>query len=178
MSDQESLNPYQAPVSAGGPPGAPGDVADAERVRREYLKLETNMRSLGLLQLLGGFTCAIAAVAQLLDGGVLLGAALAALAGLSAATGVEMRRLSERGRQLAIVSYGVGMISIPVGTIVGGLVVYHCVWGKGRFVFTRDYAAVMAATPHIKYRSRLAVIVAVVFGLSLLAGVIAVLFSR
>ena len=51
----------------------------------------------------------------------------------------------------------VGLIGFPIGTLISGYILY-LLWGKkGRVIFSPEYQAVIAATPHVKYKTSIVV---------------------
>ena len=74
---------------------------------------------------------------------------------------------------------GIGLIGFPIGTLISAYILYLLGSQKGVQVFSDEYAEVIAATPHIKYRSSKLVIVLVVLLVALVViGVVAGLMSR
>jgi len=59
---------------------------------------------------------------------------------------------------VAILS-GLGMINIPIGTLFGGYILYLMLSEKGKIVFSEDYRRIIDATPHVKYRTPVLVLI-------------------
>ena len=73
----------------------------------------------------------------------------------------------------------IGLIGFPVGTLISAYILYLLGCQKGVQVFSDEYAEVIAATPHIKYRSSKLVIGLVVLLVALIViGLIAALATR
>jgi hypothetical protein len=172
------INPY-APPSARVADVSGADT-EAEAIRREHIKHEASVRSVGILYYIGGAFMSFAAI--------VLGAALAfteeppaltiVLAGvylvmgpLSLAVGRGIRTLQPWARTACIVLSLIGLLGFPVGTLINGYILYLMLARKGRRLFEPDYPAIVAATPHIKYRTSIFVwIVLAIILLGVVAG--------
>lgn len=64
-----------------------------------------------------------------------------------------MRAVNLKVRTAAIVLSVLGLLAIPIGTIISAYFLYLLASKKGEFVFSEEYAQVRAATPEIKYRT-------------------------
>ncbi len=171
MSD----NPYQAPAVA--------EVAaesDAETTRRKYLKHEASVKGVGSLYLLGGVLGILALLA--LFGGIAFGGGVGGpevvvllLSGgigvLQLIAGLGLRKLTNTGRILGAVTAGISLIGFPVGTLIGAYILYLLLGAKGKMVFSPEYQAVIAQTPHIRYRTPL------VFWILLIVLLLIILFA-
>jgi hypothetical protein len=64
-----------------------------------------------------------------------------------------------------------GLLGFPIGTLVNAYILYLYLSKKGRTIFAPEYKDVIAATPHVKYRTSIVVWVflALVVGLVVLA---------
>lgn len=161
------INPYAAPTApyAAGPSGS---LAEAERIRHELLKHEVGVQTIGSLYLLSA----------ILGGVAVLGLLVATLMGGSAADqefgpgpmlvtvvigglgiwlyiwlGTGLRRLDRKVRTVAIVLSAIGLLGFPLGTLISAYFLYLLASDKGSRVLSPEYQAVVAATPHIKYKS-------------------------
>lgn len=162
----DDINPYRAPTAA------VADVAQdaqAEAVRETHLSTEASLKSVGLLYYLGAiglFVSTLAMLASPDEGpGLGLGLVLAALFAVTLAVAHGLRGLRAWVRVPAIVLSVVGLLNFPVGTLISGYVLYLLLNAKGRFVLTPEYAQIVAATPHMKYRSSTLLVVLVVVAL-------------
>jgi hypothetical protein len=152
-------NPYQAPVAAVGDIDAP--VTDAERVRREHIGHERQLRAVGALYLFGGSLGLIGGVMMLVGlagsapdvGGMVAVAAVYAVISLVAlVVGWGYRKLAPWVRIPGTVLAAIGLLGIPIGTIIS-LAILWMIWSaKGKVVLSPQYAAIVAATPHVRYR--------------------------
>ncbi|PAW69614.1 MAG: hypothetical protein B9S38_09450 [Verrucomicrobiia bacterium Tous-C4TDCM] len=48
---------------------------------------------------------------------------------------------------------GISLIGFPIGTLIGAYILYLLLGAKGKMVFSPEYQAVIAQTPHIRYRT-------------------------
>ncbi|HET7843148.1 MAG TPA: hypothetical protein VFL14_03295 [Xanthomonadales bacterium] len=157
-----AANPYAAPsaVVADVLPG----VSDAEAIRTAHIRHERQLKGIGSLYGLGaaiwlalGIATVVMAVmgrdgtngAPALIGGaavyLTLGALLAALA-----TGY--RRLRPWIRVPGGILAAIGLLAFPIGTLINAAILYVLFCAKGRTVLSPEYAAIVAATPHVKFR--------------------------
>lgn len=161
MSTQ--VNPY-APPSA-----RVADVINVapeqEDIRREHIKHEASVRSIGFLYLFGGGLAVVAALFGLValsgaeTSGLLIGLMVVylALGILLIATGRGVRRLQPWARTIAIVLSCIGLLGFPLGTLIHGYFLYLLLSAKGKRIFEPDYQAIVAATPHVKYKTSIVV---------------------
>lgn len=173
--DAESLlNPY-APTT---------EVAaetDDDSVRKRHLNTEVSIKSIGLLY---GFF----GIVLLPSGLFFLGNALfdpneyggrtsiitvvsgiyLLLGSLAISSGYGLFRMKPWGRIVGIVLSAIGLLIIPVGTLISVYFLYVLLSAKGRFVFTDQYQRIVAATPHMKRRKPFVVWVSLGFGILVL----------
>jgi hypothetical protein len=177
-----SFNPY-APVLESA---APAIQTDAEAMRRLYLNHEASVKAFGFLLALGGFFLCLLAIFQLLaissDGNAADAATsegtieliiFAVLGPIQFMAGLALRKLKPWARIVGSIFSGIGLIAFPIGTLVNGYFLYLLLGKKGMMVCSPEYAAVIEATPHIKYKTSrwvigllIALVVLVVLGLS------------
>lgn len=177
MSD---VNPYATPkamvedADAGSP---------AEALRQEHIRHEASIKSAGWLFMLGGalvlFSAAATVIPQLTGSGgsragIAIGAGFALLAATSIAVGWGLRALRAWARVPAIMLAAVGLLGFPIGTLINGYILWLILSRKGRMVLSAEYAAIVAATPHVRYRTSLVVwIVLAILVLMLVALILA-----
>lgn len=170
------LNPYAPPQAA------VADISEApseaEAIRREHIKHEASIRSVGILYYLsGGLMALIAAmfVAGLTDinFGIGLAVVYGALAALSIVVGHQIRALRPWARIAAIVLSVIGLFGFPLGTLINGYILYLLLSKKGQRIFASDYADIVAATPHVKYKT--SIVLWIILGVLLLLILAAVL---
>ncbi len=156
-------------------------ATDAEDIRNEHIKHEASVKSVGVLYLIGAafaiFGGGMIAVGALLGSGqpgapdavamtAGLGVGLLAFGGLYLAVGLALRRLKPWSRIVAGIFSGIGLLGFPVGTLINAYILYLLFSRKGGTVFSEDYKAVIAQTPHVKYRT--SIVVWIFLGLLLL----------
>ncbi|REK22967.1 MAG: hypothetical protein DWQ42_16220 [Planctomycetota bacterium] len=186
-----SENPYEAPaldVEQVAPHSGQTESA-AEEVRRRLISHEASIKSVGVLFWLGGGLGIFAVAAMLfftpqgaagipggLPGSFELGilAVIVMLGAFQIWVGVALRRLQPWSRIAGAVLAGMSLFSFPIGTIIGGYVIYLLLGAKGGQVFSAEYKRVIALTPHIRHRTSRVLIVL----LCILLAVFALVFAR
>ena len=164
-----NLNPYASPLSDAKAFDPPPVKSNAETIRREHIAHETSVKAVGLLYLLSaillipmGVLSSLYGFRVALEGGAdATGATLVGGVGffymgfgaLSAAMWRGFRNLQPWIKIPATVLGALGLLSIPIGTIINGYILYlmHC--EKGKTVFSENYKLIIAQTPHVKYRT-------------------------
>jgi hypothetical protein len=153
-----TANPYAAPAA---PVEDVGANAEAEAIRREHLNHEASIKAVGFLYYLGGVLVTIAGLASLAGRpdsggvGVAIGLVIVGIGQFFAGWGV--RALTKWGRVLGCVLSGLGLLAFPIGTLINGYILYLFLSKKGRTIFAPEYQDVIAATPHVKYRTSIVV---------------------
>ena len=145
-----------ARIREGLPVSSPG----AEEMRNRYLKHEASVRSVGSLYYLGGGLLILAALGSVLgasSGGdtavsAIVGVILLVLGAAQIWTAYGLRRLQSWARVPVGIMSGLGLLGFPLGTLINGYILYLIFSQKGVVVFSPEYRAVIAQTPHIKYR--------------------------
>ncbi|MCB9763720.1 MAG: hypothetical protein H6739_28380 [Alphaproteobacteria bacterium] len=166
-----SENPY-APPAADLDQVRFGELGEAEDIRRLHLQHEASIRSFGLLYiiggamaLLGGLVIGVGDVARTLGssgpsaGGnervvlaLLLGFYMV-VGAINLYVGVGLRRLNPGVKLAATLLACLSLLSIPIGTLMGGYLLYLLHSQKGKVVMSPTYAEIRAATPHIVYKT-------------------------
>ncbi len=161
-----AVNPY-APPKARVEDVIQGS-SEAESIRREHIKHEASIRSIGILNYLGGGALCFAAIGLILMGltgkanttvpfATALGFAYLILGVLGILLGRGVRHLRPWARITSIVLAVIGLLGFPVGTLINGYILYLLLSQKGQRIFAADYPEIVAATPHIKYRTSMLV---------------------
>ena len=191
--DPDLNNPYRAPVTADAPPPQNID-GDAAQIRREHLKHEASLKGIGALYILGGIFAVLAGFSSFMSltamrnevqiGGteltfaLVIAAVILGIGVLQFAVGLGMRKVKPWVKIPATIVAAIGLISIPVGTLLGFYVMYLIHSSKGQVVLTESYQQVMAQTPEIKYKTSIIVKVLLVILLVVLAlGIGAAVFN-
>ena len=159
----------------------------AEDIRKEHIKHEASVTSIGILYYLGGTALTVLGIFGLLGGGSGGGGGLEMgvsfiflILGVGQLwVGFGLRRLRKWSRSAAGALSGIGLLGFPIGTIINAYFLYLLFSQKGKMVFSDEYRAVIEQTPHIKYRT--SIVVWIVLGLLLLLiafGIIGAFVSR
>jgi len=169
MSEQSHENPFATSAIAEAlVDPAIGDMDQAEQIRREHLNRETSVRGIGSLFYVGTlvlilFVASIVwsrfplsndgrpVTVQLFSFGMLGLVVLFAV--VQGWVGHGLRTLNGSVRLWAVALTALGLINFPIGTVISIYFIYVLVSAKGRFVMTPEYAAIRAATPHIRYKT-------------------------
>ena len=86
-----------------------------------------------------------------------IGLVLLVVGGLQAACGFHLRRLRPLARIPVGIISALGLLAIPLGTLINGYILYLLFSKKGRFILSPEYQAIVAATPEIKYRTSIVI---------------------
>ncbi|MFH1500192.1 MAG: DUF4339 domain-containing protein [Verrucomicrobiota bacterium] len=155
---------------------------DTEAIRRTHLSHEASLQSIGSLYLLGSVLVTFVAIMSLAAGAapdgeampVAVAVVLLVLAALQFQVGRWLRALNPKAKVPASLLAILGLLGFPIGTLINGYILYLLHSKKGGVVLSADYAAVRAATPHIRYKTPLAVWIVIGLVVALLVfGVIA-----
>jgi len=158
------INPY-APPAAHVADISSGADPHADAIRQEHIKHETSVRSVGTLYYLGSFMMLIGGISLLTVGfmgeqtqlGFVVGPIYLVLGALSLVLARGIRQLKPWARTTSIVLSAIGLLGFPIGTLINGYILYLMLSAKGKRVFEPDYPEIIAATPHIKYRTSIVV---------------------
>jgi len=154
-----AANPYAAPAAR--VEDVPAN-AEAEAIRQAHISHEASVKAVGILYYLGGIGVTIAAVTSLAgvrEGAISVMVMLLLLA-LGAGyffAGWAVRALRPWGRIVGIVLAGFGLLGFPVGTLISAYILYLFLSKKGRTIYSPEYQDVIAATPHVKYKTSILV---------------------
>ncbi len=160
------------------------NAGDAEHIRQEHIRHEASVKSIGFLYLIGAVFMIVIGLGNLAGAsmpapssrrGLFLGSVLLAFAALQIAMGLGLRRLKPWTRTAAGVFSALGLLAIPLGTIINAYILYLLFSQKGKVVFSEAYQQVIAQTPQVRYRTSLVLWIALILLLLLL--VIAVVFG-
>jgi hypothetical protein len=64
------------------------------------------------------------------------------------------------------------LLAFPLGTLINGYILWLVFSTKGKTILSNDYAAIVAATPHVRYR--IPIVVWILIGLLTLLLVVSV----
>lgn len=165
-------NPYASPMADIEPVVLlPDSEADAERIRREHIKHEANVKSVGLLYYLAAVGSLLVAASPILfifmeEGmgsmATILSAIYGALAVAFLILGRGLRKLDRRVRLPVGILSCLGLLSVPIGTLINGYILYLIFCPKGKMVFSPEYQEIIRMTPHVKYKTSIVMIVLLV----------------
>lgn len=156
-------------------------------IRQQHIKHEASLRSVGVLYYIGAIFGLLAAFGML--SGVLLGGLggeeISMLVGIlvfyfifgiaSIFIGRGLRQLRPWVKIPVTIFSGLGLLSIPIGTLINGYILYLMYSEKGKVVFSPEYQEIRDATPDIKYQtSKLAWGVLIVLVIALVAIIVSV----
>jgi hypothetical protein len=138
-------------------------ASDAVAIRQAHIGHERQLKSIGLLFGFGAALMVFALLAVVLDGSDGGGAdRLAGMVGgffviglFAVVAGVlayGYRSLSPWVKYVGTPVSVLGLIGIPVGTLIHGWILYLIWCEKGRLVLSDDYAAIIRATPDVRYK--------------------------
>ena len=155
-------NPYQAPHSVVDP----ASTADAARLalRQAHLNHERQIQSIGWLYLITAAMLVLLPVAMALFGprsppeGLQLRWVLAITTPIAAALcvlGFGFLRLQPWVRIPGAILSAIGLLAIPIGTLIHAWILYLMFCRAGRVVLAPEYQAVIDATPQVRYRRTL-----------------------
>jgi hypothetical protein len=185
-STTDDINPYAPTATAGL---VTPELTDAETLRKSHLNHEASVKAVGTLYLLGAsfliFMSLLMIIGALfigrrepIGGMILIGAIYLGIGLIYGYTGLGLRRLTTGGRILGILFATVGLIGVPIGTLISVYILYLLLSQKGKVVFSDHYKQVIAETPHIKYKTSIIVWILVILILTLVGlGILAPLFA-
>jgi hypothetical protein len=153
-------------------------------IRRDHIKHEASVKSIGVLYYLGAGLLIIAGILafvseedESLITKVLVGFVLLGLGLLQLCVGWGLRRLRSWSRIPTIILSAIGLLAFPIGTLIHGYIMYLVVCKKGAVVFSDEYKSVIEATPDIRYKTSIVVwillgILIAIVGLGLIAALL------
>ena len=160
-------NPYAAPESVITP--IPVHQTGAEQIRRAHLSHEASVISIGSLYYLGaillslGFLSYMVAIVLSWREGAAGGSELAVVIGgallilaiivLQWKLAGGLRNLRPWVRIPTIILSIIGLIGFPLGTLISAYILYLMFAAKSKMVFSPEYREIIAATPHLRYRT-------------------------
>lgn len=142
--------------------------SDALEIRNAHIKHEASLRSVGILYYLGAFFTLFGGLSFLftlanspsdlsstgMDGffiGIMVFYII--LGVFMIIVGRGFRKLKRWVRVAGSILSGLGLLSIPIGTIINGYILY-LIWSqKGKMILSEEYQDVIAATPEVKYKT-------------------------
>jgi hypothetical protein len=168
-----------------------GEAPDPNAVRRSHIAHESSIKSIGILYFLGSAFFLYVAISAIFEnhadrtiaqrGTIVVVFSLLAAAQIIA--GIGLRKLDGRSRILAGIFSSIGLLAIPIGTIINGYILYLLFSKKGVFVFSDSYKEVVAASPDVKYKHSIFVkvffvIILLVFAIGIVASLVKALSNN
>lgn len=186
--DLPAMNPYAAPtaVVADVTPG----VSEAEAIRTAHIRHERQLKGIGSLYFLFAFFGMLGGIAMVVGAfgagvgevrgtdefALGVGFAYISISALTAFLGLGFRRLRPWIRIPGGILNGIGLLAIPIGTLINLYILWSMFGAKGQVVLSPSYEAIVAQTPHVKYRYTLGDKIATAIILALLLGLAALIF--
>ncbi len=140
------------------------DQASLEAKRRQYIRHEILLKSVGSLYAFGFVFMFLAMIAILIPsfiaptkapikGAEVIGSVLIVLlfSGVLFFMAFGYRTLKPWVKIPGTILSTIGLLGIPFGTLINGYILYLIWCEKGQMVLSESYQAVIRATPHIKY---------------------------
>jgi len=181
------LNPYAAP-QANVDDVLDGANSEAEAIRREHIKHEASIKSIGTLYYLGGGLTTLALIVALFAGlsgnGIKALEFVPILIMLAMSVGMlylayGLRGLRPWARIPTALLAAIGLLGFPVGTLINGYIMWLVLSKKGRLILSREYVDIVTATPHVKYRTSIIIWIFLgLIALLIVAAIVVPLFSR
>ena len=142
----------------------------AEQIRREHIKHEASVKSVGFLYFLAAaFLILIGGLGVVSPGsGGVLAVVFVVIGAVQIWVGVGLRKLKPWARTPTGILSGLGLILFPIGTLINAYVLYLVFSNKGRMVFSEEYQQVIEQTPHIKYKTSVLVWIVLIVLVALL----------
>ena len=178
----DDANPYRA--SSIDATAMPPEVAgSAEAIRRAHIAHEASVKSIGTLYLLGFavmilgliglgvglFAAPENAAPQDVAATIGMGVVFLVIGSVQGFVGYFLRQLKPWARWVAVVFSAIGLLGIPVGTLISIYFLYLLLSEKANTIFSPEYQHIIAQTPHVKYKTSIVVWI--------LLGVLFVLFA-
>ncbi len=161
------INPYAASANPSTFAVQPGQAISGtpESIRRFYLSHESAIKGFGLLYgfssgcyiLIAIAAAVLSVVAFAAEGGIAPGifvliyaAVYFVIGALTALVCSGLYKLSDVGKIGGSIFAVLGLCAIPLGTILGGYLLFLLFSEKGNFIFSQNYRAIVKQTPHIR----------------------------
>lgn len=183
-ADRQGFNPYEATEFLSDESPLSEVPSNAEAIRKEHLNHEASIRSIGMLYLLGGVLSVLlgagiltrtileAPGGQYAILGYVVGFVYMALGAVQFVIGRDLRNFGKSARIGGIVLSCIGLLAIPVGTLISGYFLYLLAGRKGQYIFSDEYQAIRRATPQIVYHTSMIVWIFAALLLLLIIGAI------
>jgi hypothetical protein len=151
-------------------------ATEAESIRRENIRHEAGVKSIGILYYLGGTICVLGGAFGMAGKDFVASLVLLLVGPLQIMVGWGIRRLLRWARVGGGILSGLGLLAFPFGTLINGYILYLLFSKKGAVVFSDAYKDVVAATPHVKHKVSLLVWIALALLVLFFAAIFAAIF--
>src|ERR1022692_2510924 len=133
----------------------PPPVLDSRKIREEHIKHEASVRSIGTLYIFGAGLTVFVTLPFLLRGhwDFLADTYLLTIGAVLWLIGKGLRALNTRARTWATIISAIGLVAVPIGTLINAYFLYLLHSKKGAMVFSPKYKAVIEATPDIECKT-------------------------
>ena len=182
MSQNEAmemeLNPYAAPHSQ-----VLQATSQDELIRQEHINTEATIKSVGMLYYLGAFMVVFYGVGSIiigissgsdaLWGSILIGVVLLAIGVGQGVVAYGLRRLQSWARIPTVIISCIGLIGIPIGTLISIYILVKILGKQGKFIMTPEYQRIIAATPGVKRKQSVVAWALLILLIIILIGIIA-----
>jgi len=153
------MNPYAAPQSQ----VLYTTASDDEAIRTQHLSTEATIKSVGTLYYLGAFILTLLGLFWI-GTGIMRGedavAASLLLGGITLVFGIAegvlahgLRTLKSWARIPTIILSSIGLLGFPLGTLISIYILVKVGGKQGKFILSPEYQRIIAATPHVKYKT-------------------------
>ena len=156
-------NPYSAPTAVVVDPVSTSQGMEA--IRREHIRHEVSLKSIGTLYGLGCLLMAIGSMGVLIpimSGDIEVGQNPMLIIGMAAfyivmcailfAMAYGFRKLSSWVKIPGTLFATVGLLGFPIGTLINGYILYLIWCRQGRTILEPGYHEIIRATPHVEYK--------------------------
>lgn len=168
-----SENIYAPPESSTAPL-----ESKAENIRRQNIKTEATIKSLGSLFIFfGGIITLIlitnpygVKVFEFSDENILVYLTTFAFCVGFIFLGIKTRKLHKISTNISATLCIPMLFGFPVGTLIAAIVLWSIFNRKGQYILSPKYKEIIAQTPHVKYRTSIITWILFVFVIALIAG--------
>lgn len=153
------MNENSSPNSVQPNPAAPAQPA-AEEIRKQHIRHEASVKSIGLLYFLSGVLTILMGVILVALGQhinisfrIACAVIFVALGFFQLLVGIGIRALKSWSRLPVGILSGISLLAFPIGTIIHGYFLYLIFCKKGSMVLSPQYQEIIAATPNFKHQT-------------------------
>ena len=159
-------------------------MENTQELRQSHIKHEASIKSVGILYYFAAVGAPLAGIAVLFEentmvvGKFIIGPLLILLGIAYFKSGGWIKNLNTKARTPTTILACLGLLGFPLGTLINAYILYLIHSQKGKFIFSEEYKAVIAATPEIKHKTSPIIWgLLIVLGLFILLAIFGVLFG-